>query len=60
MYKVLFGVVALLVVAAIIPVAVIAFTAPKSPPPIASIAEASGRSASRTFPHPGNSKRVTA
>src|SRR5947208_919847 len=43
MYKLLIGLLALLVVAAMIPVAVIAFDAPTTPPPMASTAAASER-----------------
>lgn len=41
-YKLLAGAVGLLLVIAMIPVAVIAFNAPKSPPPMASMAKSSG------------------
>lgn len=52
MYKLLLVSVCLLIVAAIIPVAVIAFDAPVSPPPMASMAESLKRIDSRAFPAP--------
>lgn len=52
MFKLLLAFLCLLIVAAIVPVAVIAFDAPVSPPPMASMAESLKRINSREFPAP--------
>lgn len=52
MYKVLLALLSLLIVASIVALAVIAFDAPVSPPPMASMADSPKRIASREFPAP--------